>query len=126
MPGANVVPFINVPSAMITVGGTFAALLINFPLGDVLGVVSVVKNCFLTKLPTAAETIEQFKELSAVARRDGILALEEKITDINDDFMQRGLGMVISGTGKEEVQAVMETEIGCIDERHKLGKKMRL
>ena len=124
MGSGGLVPFINVPSAMITVGGTFAALLINFPLGDVLGVVNVVKCCFLTKLPTATETIEQFKELSAVARRDGILALEEKMEDIDDDFMQRGLGMVISGTGKDEVLSVMETEIGCIDERHKLGKKI--
>jgi chemotaxis protein MotA len=120
----GLVPFIDIPSVMITVGGSFAALLINFPLSSVLGVVGVVKHCFLHSLPTPTEVIEQFKELSAVARRDGLLALEERLADVGDEFMARGLGMVIGGSSKEEIQLVMETEISSSDERHKLGKKV--
>jgi chemotaxis protein MotA len=120
----GIAPFIDIPSMMITIGGSVAAILINFPLGNVLGVFGVVKNCFMQKLPTPTEVIAQFKDLSAVARRDGLLALEEKVTDIQDDFMSRGMGMVIGGSPKEEIQLVMETEISFIDERHRLGKKV--
>ena len=124
MGGGGIGPFINIPSMMITVGGSFAALLINFPLGQVLGVFGVVKTCFMTKLPTPSETIEKFKEMSAIARKDGLLALEEKVAEVEDDFMRRGLEMVVSGTAKEEVASILETEIAYIDERHKGGKKV--
>ena len=124
MGNGGLAPFIDIPSMMITIGGSFAAVLINFPLGIVLGVVGVVKNCFMQKLPTPNEVIEQFKDLSATARRDGLLALEEKIEGVEDDFMSRGLGMVVGGSPKEEIQMVMETEISFIDERHRMGKKV--
>lgn len=124
MGGGGLGPFFNVPSLMITVGGSFAALLINFPLRSVLGVFGVVKQCFTTKLPEANAVIEQFKELAAVARRDGVLALEERIPDIDDPFMSRGVEMVIGGTSKEEIQSVLETEIDQVEARHKVGKKI--
>ncbi len=124
MGNGGLVPFIDIPSMMITIGGSFAAVLINFPLANVLGVVGVVKNCFMQKLPTPTEVIEQFKDLSATARRDGLLALEERVGEVQDEFMSRGLAMVIGGSPKEEIQMVMETEISFIDERHRLGKKV--
>jgi len=124
MGGGGLAPFFNVPSLMIVVGGSFAALLTNFPLKSVLGVIGVIKNCFTEKLPSPAEVIEQFKELATITRRDGLLALEEQLADIKDGFMTRGLEMVVSGTGKEEVQEVLETEISYIEERHKVGRKI--
>ena len=122
--GGSLMPFINVPSLMITVGGSIAALLINFPLGTCLGVLGVIKNCFLTQLPSVQETIDQFRDLATFARRDGLLALEEKVAEINDPFLKRGLEMVISGTPKEDLQNVFEIEIGCIEQRHSTGKKI--
>jgi len=122
--GGGIGPFFNVPSIMIVIGGSIAALLINFPLKKVLGVFGVIKNCFLTKLPTPKEVIEQFKELAAITRRDGLLALEDKLEEIKDPFMTRGLEMVMSGTSKEDIQDVLETEVSYIEERHKTGKKI--
>ena len=124
MGGGGISPFINIPSMMITIGGSFSALLINFPLGSVLGVFGVVKKCFLQKLPSPQEVIDQFKDFSGVARRDGLLALEDRVAEIEDEFMSRGLALVIGGTPKEEIQMVLETEVSYIDERHKLGKKI--
>lgn len=124
MGGGGLGPFFNVPSLMIVVGGSIAALLINFPLKAVLGVFAVVKNCFLVKLPTPKDVIEQFKELATITRRDGLLALEEKLGDIKDTFMTRGLEMVMGGTSKEDIQEVLETEVSYVEERHKVGKKI--
>ncbi len=124
MGGGGLGPFVNIPSLMITVGGSFAALLINFPIGKVLGMFSVVKNCFTVKLPSPATVITQFRDLATVARRDGLLALESQIEEINDPFMVRGLEMVISGTSKEDIQTLLETEVSYVEERHKTGKKI--
>ncbi len=124
MGSGGLMPFVNVPSMMITIGGSFAALLINFPLSSCLGVFGVVKNCFTQKLPSPPEVIEQFKGFSAIARGGGVLALEEKADEITDDFMARGFQLVIGGTAKEEVQSILETELSYIDERHRLGKKI--
>jgi chemotaxis protein MotA len=120
----GIMPFVNIPSLMITVGGSIAALLIHFPLKSCIGVVGVVKNCFTQRLSTPREVIDQFKEFAAIARRNGLLALEERLPDLQDGFMVRGLTMVIGGSSKEEIQMVLETEISCIDERHRLGRKI--
>ena len=124
MGGGGLGPFINIPSAMITIGGSIAGLLISFPMGDVVGVVGVVKKCFLQKLPKAVEIVELFRELSTIARKDGLLALEEKVAEVDDDFLRRGLEMVVGGTPREEIESVLETELSYIDERHKIGKKI--
>ncbi len=122
--GGGISPFVNVPSLMITVGGSVAALLINFPLKNVLGVFGVVKNCFLVSLPSPRSVIEQFKEFATVVRKDGILALENSIEEVSDPFLKRGLEMVVSGLPKEEIQSVLEVEISYIESRHQNGKKI--
>ena len=122
--GGGLMPFIDAPSMMIVIGGSFAATLINFPLKTVIGVINVVKNCFFLKLPTPLEVIERFKALTQVARKDGIVALEGQLEEIDDPFMKRGLEMVIGGSTKEEIQNVMEIEVAYIEERHKVGKKV--
>lgn len=122
--GGGLGPFLNVPSLMITVGGTISALLINFPLKKVLGVTSVVRKCFTVKLPTPQEVIQQFKDLSAMARRDGLLALEGKLEEIDDVFLTRGLEMVIGGSDRDELSSIMEIEVTYIEQRHLTGKKI--
>lgn len=122
--GSGLSAFIDVPSLMITVGGSFAALLINYPLNVCLKTVSVLKKCFLTKLPESQQVIAQFKELAVVVRKDGMLALEKELENINDEFMQRGLEIVISGAEESQIRQVLETELNAIEQRHLIGKKI--
>jgi chemotaxis protein MotA len=122
--GSGINGFIDFPSMMITVGGSIAALLINFPLASCLGVFGVVKNCFLTKVPDSNSVINQFKEFATVVRRDGLLALEEKIESLDHSFMKRGLEMVVAGTPKDDLRSVLETEISYSEQRHQTGKKI--
>lgn len=124
MGGGGIMPFVNIPSLMITVGGSFAALLINFPLGNVLGLAGIIKKCFMQKVMAPPDVVALFKEMSTIARKDGILALEGKVAEIDDEFLRRGLEMLVGGSAKEEIESVLETEISCNDERHKVGKKI--
>lgn len=122
--GGSLMPFVNVPSLMITVGGSISALLINFPLKSCFSTFNVVKKCFLVSLPATEETIEQFGDLATIARRDGLIALEPEVEKIDDEFMVRGLEMVIGGASKEEVVSVLELEIASIEQRHQTGKQL--
>jgi chemotaxis protein MotA len=124
MGGGGLMPFIDVPSGMIVFGGAISALLINFPLGTVLGPAGVVKNCFMTKLPTSNEVIDKFKDLATIARKDGLLAIENSLEDVTDPFLLRGLEMVTGGSEKDDIRDVLETEISYIAERHTSGKKL--
>ena len=122
--GGGLGPFINVPSLMITVGGSFAAVLINFSLKKTLTTFSVVKNCFFFKLPTPNEIIDQFRDYATTARRDGLLALETVMEDITDPFLKRGMEQVVGGTSREELAEGLENEVDQIDQRHSQGKKI--
>jgi chemotaxis protein MotA len=122
--GEGLTAFVDVPSLMITVGGSFAALLINFPLKYCLSSMSVIKKCFLSKLPEPKAVISQFKNLAVVVRKDGMLALEKELDNIKDDFMKRGLEIVISGAEEAQIRQVLETELSAIEQRHTIGKKI--
>ena len=91
---------------------------------NVIGMIGVVKNCFLTKISSSADVIGKFEELAAIARKDGLLAIESSLEAIDDDFMRRGLEMVVGGSEKSEVQNILETEIGYIAGRHTSGKQI--
>ena len=122
--GSDIMPFFDIPSVMITVGGSIAAIFINFPASSVMGLAGVVKKCFFTSLPPASEVIEQFKKFAATARRDGLLALENEMADINDVFLKRGLELVVGGASREDLSGNLETELAYILQRHQTGKKV--
>lgn len=122
--GGGLMPFVDPASMMIVFGGSIAATMINFPMGAALSVFAVIKNCFFTKLPAARDVITQFSELATVARRDGLLALEGQMEEIEDPFLKRGLELVVGGSSMEEVTDSMETELAYIEQRHVTGKKI--
>lgn len=122
--GDGLSAFIDMPSLMITVGGSIAALFINFPMKVCLSSLSVIKKCFLVKLPETKDVINQFKNLAVVVRKDGMLALEKELESIDDDFMKRGLESVISGAEEQQIRNVLEIELSAIEQRHTIGKKI--
>ena len=70
---------------------------------------------------TAKELITSFVNLAGTARREGILALETALNDINDDFMKKGLQLSVDGLEPVSIKDILDTEIENIKERHKLG-----
>lgn len=120
----NLKDFVDIPGAMIAFGGSTSALFIMFPARKVLGVFGVVKQCFLSKLPDPKDEMKRLTQLAAVARRDGLLALEKSLDGIKDPFLVRGLEMVIDGTAREKLEEVMTIELTCIQERHATGKRI--
>lgn len=122
--GGDIVLFFDVPSLMIVLGGTFGATLINYPLPEVLRVLRVVKNAFFHRAYTVHGLITSFVSLAGVARREGILALENNIPEMRDDFMKKGLQLSVDGLEPNSIREILGTEIISIQERHKLGSEI--
>ncbi len=114
--------FIDIPSGMVVIGGAAAAALICFPLKNMIGSPMVAMKVILNKPPNVAELIKQIVELAETARRDGLLALEAKIPEIEHPLVKNGLQMAVDGSTPEGVEEVLRTEVSAIASRHKEGK----
>jgi chemotaxis protein MotA len=119
--GGGMESFIDVPSMLIVMGGTVGATLINFPLKNVLGVVKVVKNAFFAKAVSVPDVIGKFVEFATKARREGILALESSMNEVDDKFLAKGLQLTIDGLEPKSIEEILETEIDHVRSRHSLG-----
>jgi chemotaxis protein MotA len=116
--------FLNFPSACIVLGGTSAATFVNFPLSDVLGVVKTAKKAFLHKVIPLQQTLEFLVSIGRQARTEGLLALEQRIREIDDDFLKKGLQLMIDGVDPKLLQEVMGTELYYLEDRHTLGQQI--
>ena len=123
-PGASFAAFIDYPSIMVVCGGAMAAVLICFPLKDVLAAARVVKNVFFNKQEDISELIELIVSLAETARRDGLLALEGRIEEVDNSFVILGIQMAVDGTRPEVIEDIMRTEMDAVGSRHSNGKKV--
>lgn len=114
--------FYDAASIMIVIGGTLASTLIAYPLNKVLGLIKITKNLFIAKDLDSKEVIKRIIELANIARKEGLLALEEAANNLNDAFLQKGVLLIVDGTDPELVRNIMETEISFLEERHKQGQ----
>ncbi len=122
--GGSFGAYVDIPSMMIVLGGASAATLAAFPLFRFMKLPKVVMKTLFFKGSNAAELINQIVELAEVARRDGILALENMTEQIEDDLLIRGVQMAVDGTDPEVIETVMETELENLMDRHEAGKSL--
>lgn len=116
--------FIHIPSLAITIGGMLCATLIHFSLPQFLGIFSVIRKTIVAKIPSQSELIQKMINYAAINRRDGALALEQEIHNVNDMFFVKGLQMLVDGHGAEEIRELMSLEIQHLQDRHATGKKI--
>ena len=114
--------FVDYPSIVLVGGGTVCTMLICYPMSEIIKVMGVTKNVFLTKQKDILIIINQLVSLSESARRNGLLALEERIEEIDEDFLVLGVRMAVDGMSPEIVDAIMRTEMDAVEGRHALGK----
>jgi chemotaxis protein MotA len=122
--GAGIGAYLDAPSALIVLGGGTAAMMASQPLSRFLSLHKVLMKTLFNKMPAPDVLIRHLVELAEVARRDGILALEGMIGEMQDDFLIRGVQMAVDGSDPEIIQAVMETELENLLDRHESGKAM--
>ena len=87
--------FVDIPSIAVTIGGSMAGMLTSYTFKTFLG------------------------QLSNTARKEGLLALEEVAQGLDDEFMKKGILLIVDGTEPELVRGILETELVNLDTRHK-------
>ncbi|HUV94362.1 MAG TPA: motility protein A [Anaerolineae bacterium] len=119
--GGSPAELIGIPAGVIVFGATFAASFVQFPLKVVLSLPKLIIQSFQTLEANSTETIDQLVALADRARRDGLLALEEAAGQLDDQFLQKGIMLVVDGVDSKTVSEIMETEMALASERHEAG-----
>ncbi len=111
--------FIDVSSLIITFGGSISGTMASNTLEDYISGLKGFALIFKQETASTTETITNIINLSNVARKEGLLALEEAVSGIEDDFLKKGIMLVVDGTDPELVRGILETDLICIEARHK-------
>ncbi|BEU87782.1 flagellar motor stator protein MotA [Selenomonas sp. TAMA-11512] len=123
--GAPISSMANPAAYIIIIGGTFACLFAAFPMDVVTKLPTFVGKAWKTQdVGNKGELLNLFVELSQIARREGILALESRVQEIKDPFFRTGLGMVIDGMDPDFVGDVLDAEIAMMQHRHALARSV--
>ena len=122
--GSSLAIFIETQAIMIVAGGTFGALLVHYPFGEVFRAFAVARKAFLFKDLPPTELIAQLTEFAGKARKEGLLSLQTMAKDVKDPFLIKGLQMAADGNEPDTLEQMLVREIEHIRERHEAGAEI--
>ncbi len=111
--------FIDVSSIIITIGGSLSGVIGANTMDDFVNGLKGFGLILKLESSSATDTISNIINLSNVARKEGLLALEEAANGVEDQFLKKGIMLVVDGTDPELVRGILETDLVCIETRHK-------
>ncbi len=120
--GGNVHYFVDIPSIIMVLGGSFTLIFLCFPIKTIKKTFSLLRRAFFTTRFNVEKLIEDLVSYAEIARRDGILSLENVTRDIDDQFIVRGIQMAVDGTDPELIEQILTAELDNLAERHANGK----
>jgi len=116
--GGSLGGIIDIPSVFVTIGGSYACLFIVAPLKQALGLFKCMGRAFKKFDNKEGDTVRILRDLSDSARREGLLALDDKLNDLEDKFMKDGLKLAVDGVESSVIQNIMENEMSQSESRH--------
>ncbi|HUX51548.1 MAG TPA: motility protein A [Spirochaetia bacterium] len=122
--GAGFNIYLDLGSVLLVIGGSFGALMISNPLNRILGIVRFMSLAF--RIPDLREEkiITDLVAFSERARREGLLALEDNLDEVEDEFLRKGIQLVVDGTDPEIIKSILYNELNQVQERHERGIKV--
>ena len=115
---AAILEFVDAPSVMIVIGGTLAAALVSVKLPRFVKYWKAFGVTLKPPVMDPAAAIGTIVTLANTARKEGVLALEESAANMDDQFLKKGIMLIVDGTDPELVKGILETELSYIEERH--------
>jgi chemotaxis protein MotA len=122
--GGHVSSLLQPTAFLIVIGGTLGAVMPQSPVHVFVSGLRMVKWVFFPPRIDPELVIEQITQWSHVARKEGLLALEAQIVNIDDPFMRKGLQLLVDGAEPDRLRDVLEVEIGSYEEQMKLAAKV--
>ncbi len=120
----SVLTFMDPASFAITFGGAFSAALASVPLGRFLRIGQYLSLVFKVPQKRSNEIILTLVSFSEKARREGLLALEDDLSELEDPFLRKGLQLVVDGTDPELVKTILYADTDAMEQRH--GKIIKM
>ena len=118
--------FLNLPGVLIVVGGVISSTVIAYPMKMLTNLVKIIHIGFIKHEIDLNKDVEMIIGIANIARREGILALENVINEENDPFLKKGIMLIVDGTDPELVRGIMETDLALIKDRHNQGQQVLL
>jgi chemotaxis protein MotA len=118
MDGTSPAAFMNIPALIIILGGTAGVTLASVGMQSMKRVPGLFKLVFSAEPPDMRGQLDRLVELADKARREGLLALDALLPEIDDDFTRNALQLVVDGTDPEMVHAILEAEVDGMSARH--------
>jgi len=122
MSGGKLGAFYNTSGVALVFGGMLGSVFIAYPISEIKRILGVTIKVFLGNQKDVLAIITQLVSLSESARRDGLLALEGRLEEIDEPFLVLGIRMAVDGMSPEIVDAIMRTEMDAVEGRHAVGK----
>lgn len=117
--GGLIDSFISISSIVITLGGTFAAMLASFSPKDIKNYLSIIAASFKVRESDISSVVGTIITLSSVARREGLLSLEESVHYIENVFLRKGVMLIVDGNDPDQIKSILEAEISFDEMRHR-------
>lgn len=115
--------FFSTEGFVLVLGGSFAAVCLSMPIKSVLEVFGYLKHWLFAHEVPVHQIIKEVVGYAEIARRDGVLALENEIKKQKDPFLRKGLQLCVDSMDAVTIEHAMRIEIEALAERHKKGKK---
>ncbi len=122
--GVSLAQFIDPPAAIMVFGGGLCVVLTSVPLKQFLSLPKIMLKLLLSPSEDLSALINQIVGLAEVARKDGLLALESRVREIDNHSIVLGVQMAVDGTRPEVIEEIFRTEMQAEEARHHTGKKM--
>lgn len=118
MDGNSFGALIGPSSLLLVVLGSVGVSLSGYQIADVKNVPKGILLAMTGKEPDPGEAIDRLMKFAEIARKEGVLALEEQLEDLDDPFMKVGLQQIVDGVDGDMVRDVLDIELAALDERH--------
>ncbi len=122
--GGHAGSLVQLTAALIVFGGTAGATMVAFPMGDLKRGLQLSRAALTDKKSDTPALVSELLELAAVARRDGVLALEARLPEVKDPFLRRALQFVVDGVDSNLVRSSLETEVDVEHDENTVGAKV--
>ncbi len=122
--GAGLGVYASPESVLIVFGGSFGAMMVANPLSRMLGIMRYVSHALRTSDWREQQLINELVGFSDRARREGLLALEDNLDQVEDEFMRKGVQLVVDGTDPEIIKSILYNDLNQLQERHDTGIKL--
>src|SRR4051794_15400043 len=121
MEGTSPAAFLNIPAMLIVFVGTFGATLAGSTMERIKLIPTLYKKAISPDKPDLSSQLELLVSFAERARREGLLALDDEVAELDDPFTKKGLQLVVDGTDPELVREILENEIDGMAARHHNG-----